>query len=63
MVEDPKLHQLSEHIVDVVKLGTMVCSEVNAVAPQPNETNNNGGVVQAQNIKGNTTDHDASNKV
>ncbi|XP_021286168.1 bidirectional sugar transporter SWEET10-like [Herrania umbratica] len=63
MVEDPKLHQLSEHIVDVVKLGTMVCSEVNAVAPQPNETNNNGGVVEAQNIKGITADHDASNKV
>ena len=59
MVEDPKL-QLSEHIVDVVKLSTMVCSEVNAVAPHPNN-NNNGGVVEAQNIKGNT--RDASNKV
>ncbi|XWS47772.1 hypothetical protein CRYUN_Cryun13aG0013800 [Craigia yunnanensis] len=55
MVEDPKL-QLSEHIVDVVKLGTMVSSEVNAVASHSNNTNNNnnGGVVEAQNIKGNT---------
>ncbi|XVE63721.1 hypothetical protein DITRI_Ditri07aG0042300 [Diplodiscus trichospermus] len=53
--EDPKL-QLSEHIVDVVKLGSMVCSEVNAVAPHPIDANNNGGL----DI---TKDHDASNKV
>ncbi|XWS37076.1 hypothetical protein CRYUN_Cryun19dG0011900 [Craigia yunnanensis] len=57
MVEDPKL-QLSEH-----KLGSMVCSDVKAVAPQPNNTNNKGGVVEPQNIKGNTRDHDASNNV
>ena len=62
MVEDPKL-QLTEHIVDVVKLGSMVCSEVNVMAPQPNDTNNNGGVDEAQNIKENTKDRDASNKV
>ena len=43
MVEDPKL-QLSEH-----RLGSMVCSEVNAVVPHPNNTN--------------TRDHDASNNV
>ncbi|XWS51466.1 hypothetical protein CRYUN_Cryun12cG0178700 [Craigia yunnanensis] len=52
MVEDPKI-QLSEHM----------CLEVNVVAPQPIDTNNNGGIVEAQNIKGNTTDLDASNKV
>ncbi|OMO54178.1 SWEET sugar transporter [Corchorus capsularis] len=64
--EDPKLQQLSEHIVvDVVKLSTMVCSEVNAVAPHPNETAINGGVVEAQNNNGKANnDHDgASNKV
>ncbi|XVF49558.1 hypothetical protein PTKIN_Ptkin04bG0022400 [Pterospermum kingtungense] len=60
VVEDPML-QLPEHIVDVVKIGAMVCSEVNVVAPHPNETNNDknnniGGVVGAQNFKGNTTD-------
>ncbi|XVE56528.1 hypothetical protein DITRI_Ditri04bG0018000 [Diplodiscus trichospermus] len=68
MAEDPnnKL-QLSEHIVvDVVKLGSMDCSEVNAVVPQPNHANNNdnnnGGIVEAQNIKEEKTS-DASNKV
>ncbi|XVF08645.1 hypothetical protein REPUB_Repub07fG0020600 [Reevesia pubescens] len=63
IVEDPKL-QLSEQIVvDVVKLGSMVCSEVNAVAPHPDDiNNNNGGVVEAQYIKENTN-MDGSNKV
>ncbi|XP_022776342.1 bidirectional sugar transporter SWEET10-like [Durio zibethinus] len=63
VVEDPTL-QLPEHIVvDVVKLDTMVCSEVNAVVPKPNDTNNNGGSVEAQNIKENTKVPDASNEV
>ncbi|XVF49560.1 hypothetical protein PTKIN_Ptkin04bG0022500 [Pterospermum kingtungense] len=65
MVEDPKL-QLPKHIVDVVKPGTtvQVSSEVNVVAPNnpnDNDNNNNGGVVGAENIKGNSTD--ASNNV
>ncbi|XP_022736938.1 bidirectional sugar transporter SWEET10-like [Durio zibethinus] len=62
-VEDPKVQQ-PEHIIDVVKLGTVVCSEVNAVAPLPNHTNNNnnnGGFAETETIKENTTD--ASNKV
>ncbi|XVF54740.1 hypothetical protein PTKIN_Ptkin05aG0205600 [Pterospermum kingtungense] len=51
--EDPKL-QLSEHKkIDVAKLGSIVCSEVNVVAPQPNETNN-----MTNDFNG-----DASNKV
>lgn len=29
--EAPKLHELSEHIIDVVKLGTMVCTELSPV--------------------------------
>ncbi|XP_022737429.1 bidirectional sugar transporter SWEET10-like [Durio zibethinus] len=63
IVEDPKLHFSDQHIVDVVKLGSMVCSDVNAVAPQPIGTNNNNGVVEAQNIKRNTMEIDASNRV
>ncbi|XVF11445.1 hypothetical protein REPUB_Repub08aG0028200 [Reevesia pubescens] len=64
MVEADRKLQLSEQIVvDIVKLGSVVCSEVNAVAPHSNvdTNNNNGGIVEAQNIKGNTMD--ASNKV
>lgn len=34
IVEQTKLHELSEHVVDVVKLSTMVCSELNSVVPQ-----------------------------
>ncbi|XVF49561.1 hypothetical protein PTKIN_Ptkin04bG0022600 [Pterospermum kingtungense] len=62
MVEDPKL-QLPKHIVDIVKPGTtmQVSSEVNDVAPNNPNDNNNGGVVEAENIKGNNTD--ASNNV
>lgn len=59
IVKDPKI-QLSEHIVDVVKLGSLVCSEVSVVAPLPNDTNNDN---EAQNIKGHTGDRDASDKV
>ncbi|XVF11446.1 hypothetical protein REPUB_Repub08aG0028300 [Reevesia pubescens] len=64
MVEtDPKLQLLEQIIVDIVKLGPIVCSEVNVVAPHSNvdTNNNNGGIVEAQNIKGNTMD--ACNKV
>ncbi|XVF11470.1 hypothetical protein REPUB_Repub08aG0030600 [Reevesia pubescens] len=65
MVEaDPKLQLSDQIVVDVVKLGSIVSSEVNAVAPHPyvdTNNNNNGGIVEAQNIKGNTMD--ASNKV
>lgn len=33
----PQLHELSEQIIDAVKLGTMVCTELNPVAVlQPN---------------------------
>lgn len=60
-MEDQKLQLADQHIVvDVVKLGTFVCSELNGtVAPDV-------VVVEAQYIKGNTIDdHDniASNKV
>lgn len=58
--EDPKLQLADQHIVDVVKLGTLqVCSEVKVV----NDNNFGGGVgvVEAENIEGNATD--ASNKV
>lgn len=34
IVEQTKLQELSEHVVDVVKLSTMVCSELNSVVPQ-----------------------------
>lgn len=37
VLEEPKLHELSEHIVDVVKLSTMVCSELTTVVPQLND--------------------------
>lgn len=33
-VEQTKLQELSEHVVDVFKLSTMVCSELNSVVPQ-----------------------------
>ncbi|KAK8686342.1 hypothetical protein V6N13_125367 [Hibiscus sabdariffa] len=55
-VQDPKLQLSSHHmVVDVAKLGSTVCLEVNAVAPHPNETNTN------HDHDGNNGD--ASNKV
>lgn len=34
--QEPKLQELSEHIVDVVKLSKIVCSELSPVVPQLN---------------------------
>lgn len=41
--EEPKLSELSDHIVDVAKLSA-ICSEINTVAvPQLNDNGNNVG--------------------
>ncbi|GMI76674.1 hypothetical protein like AT5G50790 [Hibiscus trionum] len=63
VVEDPKLQLSDQHIVDVVKLGTVVCFDVNAAPPpQSNDKNcDEGGDVEAQKTKENT--RDASQKV
>ncbi|KAE8710622.1 Bidirectional sugar transporter SWEET10 [Hibiscus syriacus] len=61
MVEDPKLQLSDQHIVDVVKLGPVVCLDLNAVAPQPNYDDDGGIDVEAQNTKENP--RDASQKV
>lgn len=48
-VEDPKLRELSEHIVDVAKLSATLCSEITTVVvPQPID---NGNDVGGQKIK------------
>ncbi|KAE8725080.1 Bidirectional sugar transporter SWEET14 [Hibiscus syriacus] len=62
MVEDPKLQLSDQHIVDVAKLRSVVCLDLNAVAPQPNDGDGDGGRdVEAHNTK--ETPRDASNKV
>ncbi|KAK8586519.1 hypothetical protein V6N13_010110 [Hibiscus sabdariffa] len=44
MVEDPNLQLSDQHIVNVVKLGTVVCLDVNgATPPQPNNKNYRDG--------------------
>ena len=40
ILEEPKLQQLSEHIIDVVKLGTIGCPELNPVAALKNVDGN-----------------------
>ncbi|XP_075663485.1 bidirectional sugar transporter N3-like [Castanea sativa] len=40
ILEEPKLQQLSEHIIDVVKLGTIGCPELNPVAALINVNGN-----------------------
>ncbi|TYH61529.1 hypothetical protein ES332_D07G058400v1 [Gossypium tomentosum] len=62
VVEDPKLQLPDQHIVDVIKLESVVSSDVNTAAPQPYE--NRGGArggVEAQNTKEKASD--ASQKV
>ncbi|KAE8705217.1 Bidirectional sugar transporter SWEET11 [Hibiscus syriacus] len=64
IVEDPKLQLSTQHIVvDIVKLGSTVCLEVNANVTNINNDNDNNddGIDEAQNTKTNTID--ASNKV
>ncbi|KAG6634887.1 bidirectional sugar transporter SWEET14-like [Carya illinoinensis] len=36
ILEEPKLHHVPEHIIDAVKLTTIVCSELNPAAPLSN---------------------------
>ena len=40
ILEEPKLQQLSEHIIDVVKRGTIGCPELNPVAALKNVNGN-----------------------
>ena len=40
ILEEPKLQQLSEHIIDVVKRGTIGCPEMNPVAALKNVNGN-----------------------
>ncbi|KAJ4728841.1 Bidirectional sugar transporter SWEET [Melia azedarach] len=42
---EPKLHELSEHVVDVLKLSTMVCTELSAVVPQLSTMENDQEIV------------------
>lgn len=50
ILEEPKLQELSDHIIDVVKLSTMVCPELNPVVLQPNDVENDI-TVEDENLK------------
>nr|QHT64212.1 sugar efflux transporter 10 [Litchi chinensis] len=50
-LQQPKLQELSEHIVDVVKLSTMVRSELNSVVPQSNAIENDKVIIEDQIVK------------
>ncbi|KDP22573.1 hypothetical protein JCGZ_26404 [Jatropha curcas] len=67
-VEEPKLRELSDHIVDVAKLSATLCSEINTVVVPIPQTTNNGNDQQAevkeQNLRtNNKQEMDVSNKV
>ncbi|KAF3438493.1 hypothetical protein FNV43_RR21255 [Rhamnella rubrinervis] len=50
ILEEPKLQELSDHIIDVVMLSTMVCPELNEVVLQPNGVGD-VNIIEAQNLK------------
>ncbi|KAL5791549.1 hypothetical protein ACOSP7_000143 [Xanthoceras sorbifolium] len=55
-LHEPKLQELSEHIVDVMKLSTIVCSELNSVVPQLNAIENDQAVIIEDQILKNQTE-------
>ncbi|TXG54423.1 hypothetical protein EZV62_019679 [Acer yangbiense] len=57
-LQEPKLQELSEHIVDVMKLGTMVCSELNSMVPQINAIENDQGIVIEDQVVKKQTDEE-----
>ncbi|KAK4847069.1 hypothetical protein QYF36_025192 [Acer negundo] len=57
-LQEPKLQELSEHIVDVMKLGTMVCSELNSMAPQINAIENDQMIVFEDQVVKKQTDEE-----
>ncbi|KAK0590574.1 hypothetical protein LWI29_029024 [Acer saccharum] len=57
-LQEPKLQELSEHIVDVMKLGTLVCSEPNSMVPQINATENDQGIVIEDQVVKKQTDEE-----
>lgn len=50
ILEEPKLQELSDHIIDVVKLSTMVCPELNPVVLQANDVGNDI-FIEDENLK------------
>ncbi|CAK7336779.1 unnamed protein product [Dovyalis caffra] len=53
VVVDPKLQlEISEHVVDLGKLGATICSEITVLIPKLNDSGN--GVIEDQNAKGQT---------
>ncbi|CAB4310866.1 unnamed protein product [Prunus armeniaca] len=70
--EQPKVQELSEHIIDVVKISSLVCPELSPVVLQPNLDITNDMIETVQNIivmaekteeAKEAMDIDASNKV
>ena len=63
VLEEPKLQQLPEHIIDVVKLSTIVCPELNSVVILANAIGNdqaNGDQIEKEKPEETKKDMDDS---